>query len=146
MKSNFKIVFLLCFFFSTGKSISQTTVVFAYDAAGNQVQRNIIIVLNPRLGNPFHEKEEKRDSATVVNFKVFPNPTKDVINIEGDLPEGTESAKIFLFNTTGQILKTDTYSGTEKPINVSDLKAGIYYLEVNYSKKNLATYKIIITN
>src|SRR6185503_18477813 len=74
-------------------------------------------------------------------FKVYPNPTKNYVFIEGPLPDGIKEAKLRLYSTIGQELLSDIYMGVLKSVDVSGLKAGIYYLEVNYSKKNSCTYK-----
>ena len=141
-----KISLLLLLF--CNKSISQTNViVFTYDNAGNTVQRQVQVMpsVDARFSNPFGS-DIKKDSSDVVQFKVYPNPAKEIVNIEGELPKGIESAKVFLFNNSGQVLKTDEYFGVIKPINVNDLKAGLYYLQIKYSKDHSAAYKIIITN
>lgn len=144
-----KAIISILLFISALYSTAQTTINFTYDAGGNMIKRSIAVIPptpGAKFTNPFTQAEEKNDSLNVVEFKVYPNPTREIVNLEGDLPVGIESAKVFLFNTTGQVLKTETYTGASTPINVGDLKAGIYYLEVNYSKKNSSSYKIIITN
>lgn len=127
---------------------SQAVIAFTYDNAGNVVQRKLTVIPPSQkipFSNPTPHSQEK-DSLNVIEFKVFPNPTSDLVSIEGPLPEGIESAKIYLINSNGQIIKTDSYSGTTKSIVVGDLKPGVYYLEVNYSKERSSNYKIIVTN
>ncbi len=144
----YKLAFAFCLLFGVSKFSAQSnTINFTYDRAGNMVQRDVTVMPGGRPGiPPINVSGQKDDSLNVVEFKVYPNPTKDIVNIEGELPEGIENAKVFLYNNTGQILKRDNYVGALKSIIVSDLKAGIYYLEVSFSKKQASTYKIIITN
>jgi hypothetical protein len=136
--------FILAFPFV--KSVSQTSINFTYDSGGNVVQRSVQVMVNPRLINPNLNNSTSADSLPTVALKVYPNPTKDFVYVEGDLPKDVESAQMFLFNNTGQTLRTDAYDGKLKTVPVSDLKPGIYYLEFKASKRTLTTYKILITN
>lgn len=118
-------------------------VVFTYDAGGNMIERKIQIInpnarINPSYGN------EIKDST--ISFKIYPNPTNDFINIEGRLSENETQSKVFLRNNNGMLVREETYDGTFKSIKVSDLAAGIYFVEIKYEKKKSANYKIIITN
>jgi hypothetical protein len=127
---------------------AQNIIAYTYDVSGNMIQRQLQVIPpipGAKFSNPFSNPEEKNDSLNVIQFKVYPNPSNDVLNIEGDLPSETESAQMFLFNTTGQILLSYKYYGDKKQINVNSFKAGLYYLEVKYSKKHSSNYKIIIT-
>jgi hypothetical protein len=139
----------LCFLCIQFTSEAQTTVNFSYDNGGNMTLRNISITApspSSKFVNPFSSVKETNDSSNVIPFKIYPTPAKDFVNIEGELPANTESAQIFLFNSTGQLVKKDSYSGSLKTLNVGDLKSGLYYLEVNYSRNQSSNYKIIITN
>ncbi len=127
---------------------AQSVIAFSYDNAGNVIQRKLTVMppsQRPGFQSPLSHSEQK-DSLNQIEFKVFPNPTNDLINIEGPLPEGVVDAKLYLINNGGQVMKSDIYNGTLKQVIVNDLKPGIYYLEVNYSKKHSSNYKIIITN
>jgi hypothetical protein len=147
-----KIIFIcLSILFGIAPNLrSQNSLVFNYDAAGNLTQRNVIVVPpqpQPRMAQPTSKgTENKKDSSSVVSFSVFPNPTKEFLNIEGTLPEQSASAKLYLFNNNGQKMLEDVYEGKQKQIALSNLPAGLYYLEVKCSTKNSASYKIVITN
>lgn len=66
-------------------------------------------------------------------FTVFPNPAKDIVNIEG------EFAKVNILNVTGQFVK-QVYA---KQIDISDLDAGIYLLELISDNGDKITKKLI---
>ncbi|MBK9282757.1 MAG: T9SS type A sorting domain-containing protein [Sphingobacteriaceae bacterium] len=144
-----KIITIFSFLFLYFKLSSQTSLAFTYDAAGNLIQRNVVIMFQKPGGdfiNPFSTSEQKNDSSMVLQFNVFPNPTKDILFIEGELPEENETADLFLFNSMGQLMYKDYYSGSSKQLNIRELKSGLYYLEVKYSKEHSSNYKIIINN
>jgi len=79
------------------------------------------------------------DNMSVVpdDFKVYPNPAKDLITIEG-LQAGTLS----IFNLTGELIKNYKLSGTTTQIDVSSLPAGVYTIRA-MAKDKLAVKKII---
>ena len=121
----------------------ENSIVFTYDEAGNMIERKIQVVMNGRIG----KIDTKKDSIKPpIDFKIFPNPTNTYLNIEGDLPSDIKEAKINLLGLNGVVLKTDVYMGVLKTMNVSDLKNGLYLLEIKYSEKERSTYKIIISN
>ncbi|WP_136480785.1 T9SS type A sorting domain-containing protein [Cognatitamlana onchidii] len=56
--------------------------------------------------------------------KVYPNPTKDVINVD-NLPV---KSKLVISNIHGAIVKTIETDTKSQTINISDLKSGIYFI------------------
>lgn len=64
------------------------------------------------------------DSFELDNFTITPIPTSDQITIH--LQDNIEFQKATIYNTLGQIIKTET----TKIINVSDLSKGTYFIEV----------------
>lgn len=122
--------------------IGKSQIIFSYDNGGNIIERKIqIINPNARLNKT---NEVEKDS--VLSFKIYPNPTNDKINIEGKLWDNASQSEIFIRSNNGMLVRKEAYDGTFKTINVSDLSAGIYFLEVKYSKRKSANYKIVITN
>ena len=71
-------------------------------------------------------------------MKIFPNPAKDIINIE--LSDNEEITQINLLNTGGQQIKT---VNGQKSISVKDLPEGSYILRVQTSH-GIRTKKILV--
>jgi hypothetical protein len=65
------------------------------------------------------------NAANVVDFDVYPNPAKSVLNIQ--VP-GEFSVSVM--NTVGQVLFTKTIDGNGS-VNVNDLKSGVYFIRVS---------------
>ncbi len=128
-------------FFTAQLAAQEVTINFGYDAAGNMTQRSIQVMMGGRFSGPPTKKDSLQRP-----FNVFPNPTNQYLNIEGPLPENTNSGELILLNVNGQVVKKDVYTGQAKSLPVSDLKPGMYLLEIQYSKKQKSTYKIIINN
>jgi PKD repeat protein len=59
-------------------------------------------------------------------IKVYPNPVKDVMNVE----TGSNIQSIQLFNVTGQMVVNKQVDGKTVTLSTSSLKAGIYMLKV----------------
>jgi hypothetical protein len=135
------VVFACCQFVTQTIIAQENEVTFNYDAGGNMTQRSVQVMPGGRIGN----FNAPRDSAQR-EFKVFPNPTNQFLTIEGALPENTSSGDLSLINMNGQVLKKDSYTGQPKTLPMSDLKPGMYLLEIRYSKKDKSTYKIIVNN
>lgn len=72
------------------------------------------------------------------NFAVFPNPATDVINISN--VNGLEITKSTITDINGRIVKT--INSAVSTINVGDLSAGVYFLNVTTTTGN-GTTKII---
>lgn len=75
----------------------------------------------------------------VENLNIFPNPTKDILNI-------TASEKIStvnIINMMGQIVKSVSVNANNANINVDDLSAGVYSVIVN-SDNAQSTLKLIV--
>lgn len=151
MKNFFIIKTLVLFIFLNSNIKGQTnSLAFTYDAAGNMVQRQLQVIPPPppcpscqKLAN---NNKDSNEVSPPINFKIYPNPAQTYVTIEGKLPENCVEANVQLLSSTGQVLKTDIYNSEIKTINVSDLKNGIYFMEIIYNKKQKSTYKIIVTN
>lgn len=142
-----KLIFLsFCFVFCFFKSNAQNTVNFAYDNAGNLTQRSVqvIPISNNRLTNPISKDSSITDKTPVL--KIYPNPSNDVVNIEGQINNDNSIAELFLRNNNGMVIRKDNYDGRLKTIKVSDLASGIYFLEIKYAEKKSVNYKIVIAN
>jgi alpha-tubulin suppressor-like RCC1 family protein len=92
--------------------------------------------INP-IGDELKYAPSKDNSTSLFSdFKLFPNPVNDLLNIETAL----ELKSVEIFNIHGQKVLTSN----KKQINVSDLAAGIYLVRIEDVEKNIATKKIII--
>ncbi|MFT4684635.1 MAG: hypothetical protein ACI863_001243 [Flavobacteriales bacterium] len=71
------------------------------------------------------------------NFRLYPNPVKDYLNIS--LNEGLELKRATIYNTLGQFI----FSTQNLKINTSNIASGIYYIEGETNKVKSAK-KILI--
>ena len=59
------------------------------------------------------------------SLKLYPNPTSDVLNIQG---EGMVSVEVY--NTVGQRVMTQEVNGNATQINTEGLNNGMYFLRI----------------
>lgn len=75
-----------------------------------------------------------------VNAHIYPNPTKDIINVESN--EMIQNVQIL--NIVGQVVFTsDKVNANEKAINVSSLPAGVYNVIIN-TENGKAVKRLVI--
>ncbi|MFA8298538.1 MAG: choice-of-anchor J domain-containing protein [Hyphomicrobiales bacterium] len=72
------------------------------------------------------------------NISIFPQPAKDIINLEADA-----SGSLKIHNSVGQVVIETEVSKGKNVINVSNLKSGLYVLKLN-SEKGRVNQTIII--
>jgi hypothetical protein len=72
-------------------------------------------------------------------FNIFPNPAADIITICG-----VNNKVVKITNITGEVVKQE-FIRNDSPINIADLKAGIYFISVE-SNWGLSTVRFIKNN
>ena len=71
------------------------------------------------------------------NIKVYPNPANDKITLE--TTEMYKAAKIFIFNTQGQMLTQQEIKQIKTDIDIKGLAKGVYILRLNSSYRTALT-------
>jgi hypothetical protein len=73
------------------------------------------------------------ETALESGISVFPNPVRDILNVQVDLPAAAESLNIRLLNTLGQEVLSSNYGQLQSDnieLDMSQLPAGTYLLQV----------------
>src|SRR5690606_14289943 len=73
-----------------------------------------------------------------ISLKIYPNPTTDIIRIEGD--STSEIKKISLISLEGKLIKS---YNTSDVISLSDIAAGTYFLQLILNDGSVYSEKII---
>ena len=68
---------------------------------------------------------------TTTNFKVYPNPAKNVLNLSASV----QIERIEVYNMLGQKIMTQQLGNTTSTLNISDLKSGTYIVTVTINGK-----------
>ncbi len=72
-------------------------------------------------------------------ISISPNPTQDYFIVNMD---GKQLIDIAIYDTTGRLIKTQKTNSNSK-INISDLKSGIYFLQLTDANKQVFSSKLI---
>jgi hypothetical protein len=75
-------------------------------------------------------------------YSIYPNPVSNVLNIDLETTY-SKSYSIQIISTTGQVLQAHQSNSNSTQINVSQLPAGVYFIQLRDEKKHLATRKFI---
>ena len=73
------------------------------------------------------------------SYSVYPNPVKDVLTVSG---EGMK--QVTVYNALGQLVKTVNCNDNTVQINVSDLRNGMYFVNVVNNNGEMSTSKVSV--
>jgi hypothetical protein len=80
--------------------------------------------------------------AVKVDYTVFPNPATDAFRLDAESVEKGTASKVNVYNAMGQLLRTFTVEKDTR-YNVSDLKEGMYFIQLLDAKgKTITTRKL----
>lgn len=111
---------------------------FASNANNRLMDRQIIVdgISYDQLSNSITGTKKK-------SFKVFPNPTNQILNFIID--DFSQPSFIHVFNSIGvEILKFEDIKTSQFSINLKDLQKGVYYILLKSSKGLTGSKKIIL--
>ena len=75
-------------------------------------------------------------------IKVYPNPVSD--NLKIDFTDIAGETKVVIYNSTGQIVKTEKLSTQNNNLDLSQLQSGLYLVNLHFlDYKTVKTFKII---
>ncbi len=94
------------------------------------------------LENPVTPSSIASSVADVIEIKMYPNPSSDLLNIS--LPEKLEMpGYIHIYGQTGVLIKRVALNDQNMTINIEDINSGIYLMKSYYNNKEF-TQKFII--
>ncbi len=103
--------------------------------------------VNSDLNDHIEKKveENRRELAKKTNLKVYPNPVKDILQIDITLPENTEG-NLIITDINGSIIQhSQIISSTEsRQLNVQNLALGVYFVHLLSDQSNITEKFIVI--
>ena len=145
---------LLCFlgFFIVNIAQSQDKILFTYDTAGNQIQRELCISCPSTTGKQFVSKEiadlveddlQKLTPDDIISY--YPNPVKEELYLKWEFFSEKTVASVYLYDIKGSALQT--YNNLEKKnaINIPfySYPKGTYLVVLMYNGGEQKTIKIV---
>jgi YD repeat-containing protein len=131
MKAFFQTVWLGIFATVCLQSLhSQNKVSYGYDSAGNRVSRTIEVVRSSQGTVEEEPPVVYSEMLSDIELKIYPNPTEGLLNIEiYNLPEG-QTANIWLYNLSGNLITSFKDVSDSVSMNISGQPAGIYLMKI----------------
>ncbi|MBC8053487.1 MAG: T9SS type A sorting domain-containing protein [Sphingobacteriaceae bacterium] len=154
MKNLKVILIFVVAFCSYYSSSAQEQLVFAYDAAGNQISRQWICV-NCTAQQPGADKLEKLDNSLMVKqvdsipmkstLIAFPNPVNEMLRVEWTTINGifVKNLEVFSLNGTKVFGSSVSSKETSSAISFADLPPGGYILRAFYTDGKQQVLKLI---
>ena len=109
----------------------QDTVTYRYDAAGNRISRTIVLSSKSTPDPPVEMQPVVYTEVFAdIQLKIYPNPTDGLLKVEiNNLPEG-QTAQIWLFAMSGQLIVSFNNVIKAADINISGQPAGVYVMRI----------------
>lgn len=124
---------------TTGKYVK-----FSYDAAGNRIQRKILIGTPPDGGRrgTFTQEHPAQDSIGITAVSIYPNPTASLLNITFSNAGDAKPATIILYDNVGKaVIRKEGVTGNIA-LDLSAVAVGNYELLLSSGDKN-TIWKIV---
>lgn len=105
-----------------------------YNAATGEADREVLNVNNV-LYSALASVGIEEANTTLNNLNVFPNPTRDLVNVTFDLIE-TETVSVEVMNVLGEVVSVENYGSMNKgaqklQVNLNNEQTGIYFVKIN---------------
>lgn len=142
------ILFLISLF-----SYAQQKITFNYDAAGNQILRELCLSGCSQSAKKVEDVKEiealtdedllKFSPEDVISY--YPNPVKEELYIKWELKEGNSVSSIQVFSLTGQLLRSysPNLHNTSQNIPFQEYPRGVYAVLLYYNNGDQKSIKII---
>lgn len=77
----------------------------------------------------------------------YPNPAKNVVSFDYDMPNDVQTAAVAIYNMMGQeVLRQDlNIGGSRLDVNVSDLTDGVYFYSLIVNNQAVKTNKLVVS-
>ncbi|WP_029272452.1 T9SS type A sorting domain-containing protein [Flavobacterium sp. KJJ] len=132
---------------------AQQKITFNYDAAGNQILRELCLtgcIPSTKPAKGVKEIDALTD-ADLLKFSeqdvisYYPNPVKEELYIKWELKENNYVSSIQVFNVSGQLLRSYQPSSNNQSQNIpfQDYPTGVYAVMLYYSNGDQKSIKII---
>lgn len=141
-------------FFALGIfSYSQQKITFNYDAAGNQILRELCLSDCSQSAKQVKDVKEiealtdddllKFSEEDVISY--YPNPVKEELYIKWELKENNYITSIQVFSLTGQLLRnySPNLKSTSQNIPFQEYPRGVYAVLLYYKNGDQKSIKII---
>jgi hypothetical protein len=137
-------------FFQANETYGQNTISYHYDAAGNRVERTIVLhassTKSTQADTTSQTKEdvleEKMGEQKVL---IYPNPTKGQLLVEISGYDQEAASGLYLYNLSGTLLQSKSPVTGSDLLDLSAFPMGTYVLKIVLGNKK-SEWKVVKTN
>ena len=144
-----KPLFLFICFCFTANLVFGATIEYNYDAAGNRVSRQVILLRSAVVDN----QEDSIPESPILSrigqeqISIAPNPTRGLLHVsiitqDSDKEETQKELRLLLYSTNGALLQDHKFVDLEFILDISDYAPGHYILKLFLGDTSLE-FKII---
>ena len=121
--------------------LSQTTE-YQYDSSGNIISRKVINMTRSAASDENEVMKVQEDILDGISIKVYPNPTKGILNISIPDCSVNDRSRILLFDLSGRMLMNRAATEENTVLDISSFNRGIYIMKIQAGEK-FSDWKII---
>lgn len=126
---------------------SQTNFSFDYDANGNRIKREVIVIPSKMAYSEMPNDSIVDDKSTINiierdDIKIYPNPTKGDLNVELNTTSDIQKIQINIISIKGQLLYNTDVVQRAYNLDLSSFAQGAYILIMQVNDKKYE-WKII---
>lgn len=141
-----EVMLTICLLLFSCIAYSQTNFSFDYDANGNRITREIIVLKSQITKSENIQDTILQDLSSQVikkdDIKIYPNPTRGNLKIELNINSDIEKIQINIINIKGQLVYKTNELENSYTINLSSEPKGAYILIMQVNDKRYE-WKII---
>lgn len=141
-----EVMLTICLLLFSCIAYSQTNFSFDYDANGNRITREIIVLKSQITKSENIQDTILQDLSSQVikkdDIKIYPNPTRGNLKIELNINSDIEKIQINIINIKGQLVYKTNELENSYTINLSSEPKGAYILIMQVNDKKYE-WKII---
>lgn len=141
-----EVMLTICLLLFSCIAYSQTNFSFDYDANGNRITREIIVLKSQITKSENIQDTILQDLSSQVikkdDIKIYPNPTRGNLKIELNINSDIEKIQINIINVKGQLVYKTNELENSYTINLSSEPKGAYILIMQVNDKRYE-WKII---
>ncbi len=128
----------------------QDKILFSYDAAGNQIKRQLCIGCSPTAGKVIQDvtnlkEEDLQKFFPEDDISYYPNPVKEQLYLKWELKDSYKVSSIQLYSLSGQLIKniSSLENKNDYVFAFQEYPQGIYNLIFIYENSLQKSIKII---
>jgi len=78
------------------------------------------------------------------SFDIYPVPASDLLNVQLNTNTTIEISNVQVTDLSGRMIESLTFKGNKTQLNITELKAGIYFVSIINSNGIMSSKKLVV--